>query len=307
MLSGHNPASKPFDFPALDPSMPVPLTKLISQMLELKEQERPASVAVVKQALERVGKPSDLQETDGVNYNKEYEKTVPLGKKGKSQKTRVAKTGSLLTLESTLRIFFSTCILVAGIILTFVNHDGLLDLSFDYGNPISAILALLGIVIIIMGLVFLLPTGHEVINLSKGIGLVGSGNLLFFLIVSPFANWSGYDSFYLWTCTNSDQNHNCISFAYQPFNMLIFGILGLIACVVLIALGGIIYQRWARPTAGSILGGLQTILGVIFIIQLNNRFFPAGLLNLPLIAGIVMTLLGIILVTIMLSRKGNYY
>jgi hypothetical protein len=157
-----------------------------------------------------------------------------------------------------------------------------------------------------MGLVFLLPTGHEVIDLIKGIGLVGSGNLLFFLIVSPFASWSGYYSFYLWTCTNSDQNHNCISFAYQPFNILIFGILGLIACVVLTALGVIIYQRWARPTAGSIIGGLQTILGVVFIIQLNNRFFPAGMPNLPLIAGIVLTLLGIILVTITLGRRGAY-
>lgn len=306
MLSGYNPASKPFDFPALDPSTPVPLTKLISQMLELKEQERPASVAAVKQALERIGKPSDLPETEGVNYDKEYEKTVPLGKKGKPQITRATRTASLLTLENSLRVFFSTCTLVAGIILTFVYHNGLLDLNFDYGNPISAILAILGIVIMLIGLVFLLPIHHKVINLIKGIGLLGTGNLLFFLIVKPFSSWSGYYSFYLWTCTNSDQNQNCTSFAYQPFNMLIFGILGLIACVVLTALGVIIYQRWASLTAGSILGGLQTMLGIVYVIQLNNRFFPAGLLNLPLIAGIVMTLLGIILVTITLGKRGAY-
>ena len=307
MLSGYNPASKPFDFPALDPSIPVPLTKLITQMLELKEQERPASVTVVKHALERVGKTSDLPETEGVNYDKEYEKTEPYEKKGTSQITRAASSSSLLTLENSLRIFFSTCALVAGIILTFNNHDGLRGLSFDYGNPISTMLAVLGIVIILIGLVFLLPIGHRVINLIKGIGLLGIGNLLFFLIVRPFGSWSGYYSFYLWTCTNSDQNHNCISYAYQPFNILIFGILGLIACMFLTALGFIIYQRWARPTAGSILGGLQTILGVAFVIQLNNRFFPAGLLNLPLASGIFMTVLGIILVTITLGRKGNYY
>src|SRR4029077_19029540 len=105
-----------------------------------------------------IGKPSNIPETEGVNYDKEYEKTEPYEKKDTSQITRVVRSSSLLTLESSLRIFLGTCTLVAGIILTFVNHDGLLDLSFDYGNPISAILAILGIVIIIMGLVFLLPT-----------------------------------------------------------------------------------------------------------------------------------------------------
>ena len=305
MLSGHNPASKPFDFPALDPGIPVSLARLITQMLELKEEERPASMAVVKQALEGIVKLANIPETEGVNYDKEYEKTEPYEKKGKLQKTQAARSGSLLTLVSSLRVFFCTCALVAGIILTFANHDGLVGLIFDYGNPFSALLAMFGIVIILIGLVFLLPKDHEVIKLIEGIGLVGIGNLLFFLIVRPFGGWSGYYSFYLWTCTDSDRNHNCISYAYQPFNILIFGILGLIACLLLIVLGVIIYQRGARATAGSILGGLQIMLGIVFVVQLNNRFFPAGLLNLPVAAGIVLTLLGIILVTIAPGKRGN--
>jgi len=57
MLSGHNPASKPFQFPNLqlvDPTIPVPLAKLITQMLEMNEQARPASVAEIKVQLEKI-------------------------------------------------------------------------------------------------------------------------------------------------------------------------------------------------------------------------------------------------------------
>jgi serine/threonine protein kinase len=55
MLSGHNPANKPFQFANLqlvDPTIPVPLAKLITQMLEMNEQARPASVAEIKVQLE---------------------------------------------------------------------------------------------------------------------------------------------------------------------------------------------------------------------------------------------------------------
>jgi len=57
MLSGHNPASKPFQFPNLqliDPTIPVPLAKLIAQMLEMDEQARPGSVAEVKKQLQNI-------------------------------------------------------------------------------------------------------------------------------------------------------------------------------------------------------------------------------------------------------------
>ena len=57
MLSGHNPASKPFQFPNLqliDPTIPVSLARLIAQMLEMNEQRRPTSIAEVKAQLEKV-------------------------------------------------------------------------------------------------------------------------------------------------------------------------------------------------------------------------------------------------------------
>lgn len=57
ILSGHNPASKPFQFPNLqliDPTFPALLTSLIAQMLEMNEQRRPSSMAEVKAQLEKV-------------------------------------------------------------------------------------------------------------------------------------------------------------------------------------------------------------------------------------------------------------
>jgi hypothetical protein len=66
MLSGHNPASKPFQFPNLqlvDPTLPVPLVQVITQMLEMNEQARPASVAEVKEQLERVLRPESVAAT----------------------------------------------------------------------------------------------------------------------------------------------------------------------------------------------------------------------------------------------------
>jgi serine/threonine protein kinase len=66
MLTGHNPANKPFNFPSLqllDPSIPVPLAKLITEMLDMNEQQRPPSMAAVKAELEKVRNPLPIPET----------------------------------------------------------------------------------------------------------------------------------------------------------------------------------------------------------------------------------------------------
>ncbi len=66
MLSGQHPASKPFQFSHLqlvDPTIPMPLAQLIAQMLEMNEQNRPASVAEVKAQLENVFTPGLIEPT----------------------------------------------------------------------------------------------------------------------------------------------------------------------------------------------------------------------------------------------------
>jgi serine/threonine protein kinase len=60
LLSGHDPSSSPFRFPLLSslmPSVPASLAALITQMLELDEEKRPASVLLVKQELQRIVSP----------------------------------------------------------------------------------------------------------------------------------------------------------------------------------------------------------------------------------------------------------
>ncbi|MGH2506202.1 MAG: protein kinase domain-containing protein [Ktedonobacteraceae bacterium] len=63
MLSGHNPSAKPFQFANLqivDPTLPSLLTQLITYMLEMQEQNRPASVMAVQTQLESVFAPTPV-------------------------------------------------------------------------------------------------------------------------------------------------------------------------------------------------------------------------------------------------------
>ena len=55
LLSGYDPSQSPFRFPPLQslvPGVPEPLARLITQMLEMDESKRPASIQVVQQALQ---------------------------------------------------------------------------------------------------------------------------------------------------------------------------------------------------------------------------------------------------------------
>ena len=57
LFSGHDPSSSPFHFPLLQslvPTVPTNLATLITQMLELDEDKRPANMAAVKQKLEQI-------------------------------------------------------------------------------------------------------------------------------------------------------------------------------------------------------------------------------------------------------------
>ncbi len=57
LLSGYNPSRSPFHLPALTslvPGLPIPLTTLITQMLELEPGRRPASMKVIYQNLEQM-------------------------------------------------------------------------------------------------------------------------------------------------------------------------------------------------------------------------------------------------------------
>ena len=57
LLSGYNPSSSPFRLPPLQtlvPSLPVALTSLIAEMIEMDENQRPTSIKVVQQRLQQI-------------------------------------------------------------------------------------------------------------------------------------------------------------------------------------------------------------------------------------------------------------
>ena len=61
LISGHDPSSSPFRFPLLQslvPTVPTNLATLITQMLELDEDKRPASILFVKQELQTLASPA---------------------------------------------------------------------------------------------------------------------------------------------------------------------------------------------------------------------------------------------------------
>ncbi|GHO87685.1 serine/threonine protein kinase [Dictyobacter formicarum] len=61
LASGHDPSSSPFRFPSLPslvPTAPAGLTTLLTQMLELDEDKRPASMLLVKQELQALAAPA---------------------------------------------------------------------------------------------------------------------------------------------------------------------------------------------------------------------------------------------------------
>lgn len=85
LLSGHDPSATPFRFPPLQslvPTVPIELVTLITQMLELDENNRPTSMLVVKQKLQDVASSlgSTSQKSPGVPASKSpIPPSVPVG------------------------------------------------------------------------------------------------------------------------------------------------------------------------------------------------------------------------------------
>src|SRR5262249_6775356 len=99
MLSGQNPASKPFQFPHLqlvDPTLPVTLVKLITQMLEMNEQARPTSVMGVRAQLAKVFTPSEIEVTKKARDEKQQTTSVQDDMRPPDMVTRTAKVLAVL-------------------------------------------------------------------------------------------------------------------------------------------------------------------------------------------------------------------
>src|SRR5205823_6890764 len=159
MLTGHNPASKPFHFPSLqllNPTLPLPLAKLITQMLELDEQQRPQSAAVVKEELEKVlqsgqgeaiGKGEDKKEAARVEKTSpQLDPTVHGGPMGQNVWVRI----TLFFHKNRVPAWIS--FMVLSVLLGFWNANAL---NNNFSDAPSFWVSAVGISGALVGLVFL--------------------------------------------------------------------------------------------------------------------------------------------------------
>lgn len=94
LLSGHDPSLSPFRFPPLQslvPTLPEQLTRLITQMLEMDESKRPASIQEVQQTLQAVSLPAPVGQYGGIPTTPQQTTPMPL-LAGQSPTSSLAQT-----------------------------------------------------------------------------------------------------------------------------------------------------------------------------------------------------------------------
>jgi protein kinase-like protein len=258
MLSGHNPSSKPFQFPALqllDSAIPVALAKLITQMLEMDDQKRPASVAEVKEELEKVLKAGQSEQTRKEDSKKEeLEKVLKPGQskqtgKGDSKKKEevILEQGSALdtnpisqSLWSKINGFMGKgrigawlCFMALSLSISWPTGSSLLY----EGEDIGSLLYVVGIGAAIVGLIFLLTKGRFLVDILGGIALTIFGTLA--LLV--FSSYTAY---------------------FHPETYIVPI---LFINILLLLVGMRFYLRKANTPGGLLFGGFLIIVGTLAV------------------------------------------
>ncbi len=268
MLTGHNPASKPFHFPSLqmlDPTIPVQLAELITQMLEMDEQQRPASVVLVKGELEKVIK-SDQVEEAKVEVAKKDENR-------KQEKARVEKVNpqqdevvpSSRTWQQSwdgINRFFSKWRIIAWIGFMMLNligvYTGYFILGNDafYGYPQGEWLYVAGIGAVI-GLIFLLVKGQFLVDILGGILLALLGNLVLFAFLSLTVAYCGFDASDIYI---NGGGYGCY---FLLFPLLSCAAITLFISALLLLVGTRFFLRKANLVGGFSFGICLMLAGVV--------------------------------------------
>lgn len=253
MLSGHHPTRKPFQFADLqliDPTIPVPLAKLIAQLLEMNELARPASASEVKERLEKILQPDPLPATqqalpakkEQAEIEKEQKKPVDVpvvgDKKGFWNRINLFSRTAWMVVWVCLIGFALALGLVTGI--TLLNQFG-----HDKSNMLGMIPLLAGI-----GSVFL---ARRSVVTRKRTGLNG-----ILIIILGFATFIAIGA------------HNVLEHDPQLYipALLILG-------NFLFFAGSALFMSRARRVNGLIFGFCLALVGVVSII---TPTFPQGIL-----------------------------
>jgi serine/threonine protein kinase len=275
MLTGHNPASKPFHFPALqllDPTIPLPLANLIAQMLEMSEPQRPPGMAAVRAELEKVRNPAPIPPIGHVDYAAKKplqsqqstlpDEASPQPSDPQDQKSPARPRQNRLSVAGSKQfsfwwIGFSVATLAVGIwsagSWSILNLDPLSSLSGNFSIPyISLLLAAL------VGLVFFFSRGQRIVDMVGGIILAILGDSILLL-------------------THKDLSS---SYSYPDSGTASVGLAELIisfGSVFLLGLGMYCFTRHAGKRQKIVFGIGLAVLGVCQIVVWNrwpNWYYP---------------------------------
>jgi tRNA A-37 threonylcarbamoyl transferase component Bud32 len=208
MLSGHDPSSRPFQFPNLqliDPTIPVPLTRLIAQMLEMNEQLRPASMAEVKAQLEKVQQPELITSTVQAGSTQDVQAKRAKSKASLSDQTSAVQSappaaqveqvspGLWSKIESLLsknRLVAWICFIVLSLLmvwpvsLNIMYNDFFHGSSSDIWHSAGVWLFIASVGSALIGLISLFAKGRSWTLIFGGIALTLFGNLAIFTFVA---------------------------------------------------------------------------------------------------------------------------
>jgi serine/threonine protein kinase len=299
MLSGHNPASKPFHFPSLqvlDPTIPAPLAKLIAQMVDLDELQRPASAALVKAELEKVLKPG----FDEVSRKEE--------KKASDEKVEPQRYEAVLSSSIWQNIwngfngFFGKWRVIAW--LCFMALSTLLGIRG--GQIVSGwggtffVFDVVGIGTALVGLALLLSNGRAIGDILGGIAFTILGDLLLFYNTYTFyASGFVYNFVYNNTSPISPENFRLLLACASISTLLLFllgvrffvrSAVAIIAYIVgtsmmIVGSGLLIFSYTIAPNAWLVFGFFPTY-------EIN----PANLPNIMSLISMLQIILGIVVI-----------
>ena len=261
MLSGHNPSSKPFQFPALqllDPTIPVPLAKLITQMLEMNEQQRPGSVAEVKEELEKVLKAGQSEQTRKGEGKKKEKAILEQGAAVDTDPISQSLWSKFNGFLGKRRIVAWLCFMALSLSTSLPTGSSLLS----EGEDIGSLLYVVGIGAATVGLIFLLTKGRFLVDILGGIAFTIFGTLALLVFSSSTAYW--YPQAYI-----------------VPV---------LFINTLLLLVGMRFYLRKANTPGGLIFGGFLIIAGTLAVtnsIDHPSTGLEIGLLLPSAILGIV--------------------
>jgi hypothetical protein len=268
----------------LMPTIPVPLAKLITQMLELDEQQRPESAAVVKEELEKILKSGQIEEKGKAEVErKEIAKTEKVGPQ-LDPTVYVGPVGQ--NVWDRINLFFHKirvpawiCFMVLSVLLGFWNANALND---DFSDAPSFWVSAVGISAALVGLVFLLVKRRDIVDILGGIAFILLSDILLFAC--------GYEKDILELRS------------YDNFPYVITPLCISINIFVLLLLGVRFFVHSTSIRIGSIVGTLIMIVGLVLFIS-TPTLDDSPFSNLARWLSIAQILLGIVTIIIPLRKR----